>query len=59
MRIEDFYSIIRFIFYVLFQGVLFIYNIPITDNVKFGPLAIIIILIMILLYTIFKPFRKD
>lgn len=59
MTSNEFLLILSWVFNIVFSIVMFIYDIPLTENIKFGPVCIILIIFMILLYLLFKPFTKD
>lgn len=59
MSLGSLLSIFGFLFDILFTALAFIYNIQLTDNIKFGPVCVIFLIFFIVLYIMFKPFRKD
>lgn len=57
MFLAQFLEIIRFLFNIFFQFWIMIYNIPLTNNIKFGPVLIIFVILFIFIYLMFRPFR--
>lgn len=58
MTLEQFLLLISWIFNVIFTFLSFIYNIQLTNSIKFGPVCVIFLIFMLIMYVIFRPFSK-